>query len=52
MGWEKIAEGGVNSYRLPVYPAGMLVEPFVKILAEQLKVCIDHSLKLHDVRND
>ena len=35
--WEKIAAGGVKTYRLPVYPAGMLLEPFVKVLAEKLK---------------
>jgi hypothetical protein len=35
--WEKIATEGVKTYRLPVYPAGMLVEPFVKVLAEKLK---------------
>ena len=34
--WEKIAAGGVETHRLPVYPAGMLLEPFVKILAEKL----------------
>ena len=34
--WEKIAKEGVQTYRLPVYPAGMLVDPFVKKLAEEL----------------
>jgi len=35
--WENIAAEGVKTCRLPVYPAGMLLEPFVKILAEKLK---------------
>lgn len=40
-GWEKLAEGGVETYKIKAYPAGMLVEPFVKSLADTLKRCID-----------
>jgi acyl transferase domain-containing protein/thioesterase domain-containing protein len=43
--WDELAAGGVGTYRLPVYPAGMLVEPFVKLLAQELKVCIDNASK-------
>ncbi|MCK4821365.1 hypothetical protein KA005_36705, partial [bacterium] len=45
LGWDKLAGGGLETYKLPVYPAGMLVEPFVRLLAEKLKVCIDEALK-------
>lgn len=46
LGWDKLAGGGLETHRLPVYPAGMLVEPFVPLLAEKLKVCIDEALKI------
>lgn len=39
-GWENVAEKGVDVHMLPVYPAGMMVEPFVKRLASDLKNCI------------
>ncbi len=45
LGWDKLAAGGVEIYKLPVYPAGMLVEPFVGILAKKLKVCINKALE-------
>ncbi|HRT61696.1 MAG TPA: beta-ketoacyl synthase N-terminal-like domain-containing protein [Syntrophales bacterium] len=44
MGWDKIAEGGLEIHQLPVYPAGMLVEPFVGMLAEKIKTGIEESL--------
>jgi hypothetical protein len=40
MGWENLTTEGVEDHVLPVYPAGMLVEPFVRTLAAELKVCI------------
>jgi len=43
--WDELAAGGVGIYRLPFYPAGMLLEPFVKLLAQELKVCIDNTSK-------
>ena len=40
--WEDgLAAGGIDLIELPVYPAGMLMEPFVKDLAERLSACID-----------
>jgi len=39
--WEKLALGGQEIVELTVYPAGMLVEPFVKSLAEKLKKSIE-----------
>jgi len=43
--WDELASGGVRIYRLPFYPAGMLVEPFVELLAQELKMCIDNASK-------
>ncbi len=37
MGWEKIEAGGVDAVSLSAYPKGILVEPYVKELAEKLK---------------
>ncbi len=47
LGWEGIANGGLEKYTLPVYPAGMLVEPFVRLLAEKLTTCINKALDSH-----
>ncbi|MFX0203317.1 MAG: hypothetical protein ACFFCW_45015 [Candidatus Hodarchaeota archaeon] len=44
--WHKLAAGGLEIHRLPVYPAGMLVEPFVRILAKELTACIDAALEI------
>jgi len=44
LGWDKVAAGGVETNELPVYPAGMLVEPFVRLLAEKLQICIHKAL--------
>lgn len=46
LGWDKLAAGGLETYDLFVYPRGMLVEPFVKLLAEKLKDCIQKVLEL------
>jgi aryl carrier-like protein len=43
--WDELSLGGVELYRLPVYPAGMLVEPFVRYLAEKLQACIDRAVE-------
>jgi phthiocerol/phenolphthiocerol synthesis type-I polyketide synthase E len=42
--WDEIAEGGVEITVLPVYPAGMLVEPFVQHLAVALRRSIDAAM--------
>jgi len=49
--WDKLALGGQEIITLPVYPAGMLVEPFVKDLAATLRICIDHANHAHAVAN-
>lgn len=43
--WEQLAQGGQRIVQLQVYPAGMLVEPFVKHLAEALKSQLDESMR-------
>lgn len=42
--WDLLAKGGQEVVVLPVYPASMLVEPFVKHLAEALTKSIDRAL--------
>jgi phthiocerol/phenolphthiocerol synthesis type-I polyketide synthase E len=44
--WDRLAQKGQEIVDLPVYPAGMLVEPFVKHLAIALKNSIDSSMLL------
>jgi non-ribosomal peptide synthetase component F/thioesterase domain-containing protein len=43
--WDSLALGGQEIVTLPVYPAGMLLEPFVKDLAKALKVALDGVLQ-------
>jgi thioesterase domain-containing protein/acyl carrier protein len=42
--WERLAQGGAQVVELPVYPAGMLVEPFVKHLAAALRTAMDGAI--------
>jgi hypothetical protein len=44
MNFGRLAQGGERVVVLPVYPAGMLVEPFVKHLADALKECVDQAM--------
>jgi hypothetical protein len=41
--WDGLAQGGQEVVVLPVYPAMMLVEPFVEHLAAALKKSIDQA---------
>jgi non-ribosomal peptide synthetase component F/thioesterase domain-containing protein len=41
--WDSIALGPLDVHVLPVYPAGMLLEPFVKDLAEALQQAIERA---------
>ncbi|MGB6387215.1 MAG: alpha/beta fold hydrolase [Terriglobales bacterium] len=43
--WSRLARRGHEILTLPVYPAGMLLEPFVKHLADALKVTISRSMR-------
>src|SRR5260370_19696808 len=42
--WDRLAQGGQKIVTLSVQPAGMLVEPFVKHLADALKKCMDCAI--------
>lgn len=46
--WEELAQEGQNIVQLPVYPAGMLVEPFVIVLAQALKQSMDSAMQTHN----
>jgi thioesterase domain-containing protein len=41
MGWGELAQGGIDPVELPVNPHAMLVEPYVQLLAAELKARID-----------
>lgn len=43
--WEHLAQGGQKVVILPVYPAGMLVEPFVRHLAAALRNTMDEAIR-------
>jgi len=43
--WSRLALGGHEILTLPVYPAGMLLEPFVKYLADALKATISRTIR-------
>lgn len=42
-GWGDIARGGVDIQKLPLFPKGMMVEPFVQLLAIRLRACMDKA---------
>lgn len=44
VGWESLAQEGVDRQTLTAYPAGTLVEPFVAQTAERLRSCIAQCL--------
>jgi phthiocerol/phenolphthiocerol synthesis type-I polyketide synthase E len=43
--WDRLALQGQTVVVLPVYPAGMLLEPFVKHLADALRKAIDGTIR-------
>ncbi len=42
-GWGGVVRDGLTVRRLPIYPKAMLVEPFVQILAEEFKSCLEEA---------
>jgi thioesterase domain-containing protein/acyl carrier protein len=40
LGWNEVVRNGPEIYELPVYPKGMLIEPFCRSLGETLKQCL------------
>ena len=43
--WDQLARGRQETVVLPVYPASMLLEPFVGHLAEALNKAIDRAIR-------
>ena len=41
LGWNESVQRGLEIHELPVYPKGMLVEPFCRMLAETLQQCMN-----------
>jgi hypothetical protein len=41
MMWDKLTTGGLKKIVLPAYPAGMLLDPFVKFLSREISTCIE-----------
>jgi acyl transferase domain-containing protein/thioesterase domain-containing protein len=39
-GWGKVIRDGMEVHEMPIYPKGMLVEPFVQNLATELQACL------------
>ncbi len=42
-GFGEIAAGGLARHEIPAYPRGTLVEPYVRILAEKMKISLDDA---------
>lgn len=40
-GWDRVVGDGLEIREIPVYPRGMLVEPFCQALADTVKLCLD-----------
>jgi amino acid adenylation domain-containing protein len=51
LGWEGVIRNGLEVYELPVYPKGMLVEPFCRTLAETLQDCLQNALGDYSVEH-
>ena len=43
LGWGEVVPDSLEVHELPVYPKGMLSEPFCRSLAETLKNCLQHT---------
>ena len=43
VGWEGLASEGIEFHEIPAYFRGILVEPFVKSLAQQLETCLENT---------
>jgi amino acid adenylation domain-containing protein len=43
LGWSEIVRHDLEVHELPLYPKGMLVEPFCRLLAETLKLCLQNA---------
>jgi thioesterase domain-containing protein/acyl carrier protein len=45
-GWAGIARQAIDLFTLPIKPRGSLVEPYVRILAQTLRNCVDQKIGL------
>jgi thioesterase domain-containing protein len=52
LNWDSLVQGGVEKHVIDVYPAGMLVEPFVKSTAEILNGCLHRTYKTISTSNE
>ena len=43
LGWSELMKGGLELYEIPGYRLRVLQEPRVRILAEQLRACLDKA---------
>jgi len=43
LGWREVVPDSLEVHQLPVYPKGILVEPFCRLLAETLKSCLQDA---------
>ena len=44
LGWDAFVRNGLEIHELPVYPRGMLIEPFCRFLANALRACLSSLL--------
>jgi thioesterase domain-containing protein len=44
MGWSRLARGGVEVHHVAGDHENMLVEPHVRVLARELRACIDRGI--------
>lgn len=41
--WYELAAGGLDVYKMPGHHTSMLREPYVRVVAEQLRTCLDEA---------
>ncbi len=49
LGWGEVVRDELEIREIPVYPKGMLVEPFVQTLARELRVCLIERSKMGQI---
>ena len=52
LGWSDIARDRLEVHSLPIYRKGILVEPFVQTLAEDLKLCLGDAQEDASIAHD
>ena len=43
LGWEVLAEGGVDVHFIQANHVALLVKPHIQILAQELRICLDQN---------